>query len=789
MTALPVSLLQVVSRPLLVIAVASPLAITLVLGFCLAFRRSLPGWERLLAGFSKMALGVTCLALFVLGAVWMAGDLLTLPDSSLNTWTRILLDIAIGSPLTVTLVLGICLALGRSTEGWERRVAGLSQAALGLTSLALCLLATLWLAEGSPTVHATLLPPSAGYLTLEEGLEISGGEKPIAVWLYDGLAAGTSLLASLMALGTMRFASTYLHREPGFTRFFMVGNLFAGSMLGLMCSGNLAFSAWWWETIGFSSVLLVGFYHGRPGPQAAARTVFTYYRVADTGLLLAVAWLMVHAESASLEDAAAQPWMVRQVLGLLLLVAAVGKSAQWPLMGWLPRAMEGPTPSSALFYGGMSVHAGAYLILRTKDVWMETGPARWSLGIAGTITLLAGLARARNRADAKGALANSTSASLGLVILLAAGGLVPLATWMLLGNAALRWYQMLRAPSLFQEFVKRKREFGLEKPGNGFRKLDRLLADLAGAGFLSVALSRVFALIEGIAQAFARNGKTTAIGWLAPLVPITAWLYHAGDAVETGVPLGLILTLVLGPCWFYLVAWLGSDQISSTLRVGMATFSSSIALACASQVGPSEGWPGDILMIGGLGFALLGALAALGSNRLPEALVATIHAWTGVGLAAAAHRPQIGWELMATMLPVTLAATILIGAIKSRMGKDVWLGVAGLGVESPRLEAGWLLVGAAFVGVPPWIIFHASDWAVEMFMHHGFHLALAQAVVLAMLTVGWARVLLGTLWGEPSGPVRDGPVPDLGPVEWFISLGCMLAGAILPFASWWSTRP
>lgn len=695
----------------------------------------------------------------------------------LETWTRVLLDIAVASPLSVALILAVCLAFSGSSEAWERRVARLSQTGLAVTILALTSLLAIWLADGHPVTHATLFPGDAH--------PAEAASHPSGVWLYDRLSAAASLLSSVMALATMRFASTYLHREPGFTRFFMVGNIFAGSMLGLMLSGNLAFSAFWWEIIGFTSVILVGFYHSRPGPQAAARTVFCYYRVADSGLLLAVAWLMVHAQTATIEDAASLPWDSRQVLGLLLLVAAVGKSAQWPLMAWLPRAMEGPTPSSALFYGGMSVHAGAYLILRTQDVWIESGPARWALGISGAITLLAGLARARNRADAKGALGNSTSASLGLVILLSALGLVPLATWMLLGNAALRWYQMLRAPAQFQDYVRRNRELGPDKPGPAIRRLDHFLEVLSGPGILSAALASLFGLIEKIARGFASNGKATAIGWLTPVVPIGAWLCHAGELGSTGIPLALLLLLVLGPCWFYLVAWLGADQFSSTLRAGMASFSSAIALACVSQVGPVEGMAGNFLLFGGLIISLLGALEALGSRRLPDGLVATIHAWTGVGLTAAAHRPQIGWELLATMLPVTLAATILMGAIKARVGRNVWLGLAGLGIDAPRLEAGWLLVGAAFVGVPPWIIFHTSDWAVEVLMHHGMILAIAQAVVLALLTVGWSRILISTLWGEPSGAVKDGPVPDLGPAEWSFFLFCMAIGAILPFASWW----
>ena len=695
--------------------------------------------------------------------------------SDLESSTRFLLDLAVGSPLLVAATLGVYLAGFKSSERRENLVAGISQAGLGFTCLLLVLQLSLWFAAGRPLIHASLLP-GAPHPEL-------GSDHTTAVWLYDPLAAAASLLASLMALGTMRFASTYLHREPGFTRFFLVGNLFTGSMLGLMLSGNLAFSAWWWETIGFTSVLLVGFYHSRPGPQAAARTVFCYYRVADSGLLLAVAWLMVHAETAALEDAAALPWATRQVLGFLLLVAAVGKSAQWPLMAWLPRAMEGPTPSSALFYGGMSVHAGAYLILRTKDIWLESGPARWALAFSGTITLLTGLARARTRADAKGALANSTTASLGLVILLASLGFIPLAGWMLLGNAALRWYQMLRAPALFQEYVRRKRELPPEKPSPAIRRLDRSLEHFASAGIFSGFMSRTQRVAENAALWFASGGKILALSSLMPLVPLSAWLCHAGEIEGNVTP--LVEALVLTPCWFYLVYWLGGEQISSTLKTGLATFSSAIALASVSQVGPVEGLPGQILMFGGLAISFFGAMGALGGRKLPDSLVATIQSWTGVGLAAAAHRPQIGWELVATMLPVTLAATLLMGSLKARVGKGVWQGLAGAGIDAPRLEAGWLMVGAAFTGVPPWIIFHASDWSVEVFMHHGFALAVLQTVVLALLTIGWTRTLLGTLWGEPSGQVQEGPIPDLNPLEWGAILAFLLLGAALPFARWW----
>lgn len=693
---------------------------------------------------------------------------LPVPEDFLQEWGRILIDSAVTVPLLAALIIALLLACKKSGEAWEPWVALCSQAAMFSSFACLALFTGLWLTNGQQVVRLAPLP----------GGQVAGHGLPTS-WQWDYLSASCSLLASLMALGTMRFASTYLHREAGFSRFFMLANIFTGSMLGLLISGDLAFSAWWWELIGFSSVLLVGFYHNRPGPQAAARTVFAYYRIADSGLLLAVAWLMTRGEGSALNHLDALPWSDGQILGLLLMVAVMGKSAQWPLMAWLPRAMEGPTPSSALFYGGMSVHAGAYLVLRTQDLWLVNGPARWIICGVGVITLLAGMAQARSRADAKSALANSTSASLGLVLVVAALGWTILAAWMLVGNAALRWYQMLRVPALAQEMARRRREVGPPLP---FRLAwyERIIPPwlanpLTPLGYLA-------ARIEKIAFRLSRGGWASGLAWIAPLAALAAWFCQSRILDTQAWPLGLVL--VLAPAWFFVVTRAAGEKINATWRVTLAAAGSAITLACASQAGSSHGPGTSILLISGLAITWIGALEAMGSRRLPGALVATIHGWTGIGMAAAAHRPEVGMELLVTLMPVTLAAALLIGAVKARLGRCKWEDIGGLAIEAPRLEVAWLLVAAAFVGLPPWVTFRASDWAVEEWMEWQFAPALALTVALALLTVGWMRVLLRTLWGEPTGPVEDGPIPDLGIGEWILVLGLLGMAALLPFLNW-----
>jgi hypothetical protein len=110
--------------------------------------------------------------------------------------------------------------------------------------------------------------------------------------------------------------------------------------------------------------------------------------------------------------------------------------------------------------------------------------------------------------------------------------------------------------------------------------------------------------------------------------------------------------------------------------------------------------------------------------------------------------------------------------------------LGGLGIDSPRLEAAWLLVGAAFVGTPPWITFSASDWTVEE--GFGIHIAwaLTGALLLALLTIGWMRTLLDTLWGPPAGLVEEGPIPDLLAYEWIGVIALMALAALLPILVW-----
>ena len=301
------------------------------------------------------------------------------------------------------------------------------------------------------------------------------------------------LLTSSSIIGLVgRFSVRYLHREPGFHRFFLLKNAFSAGMSLLVLSGSYDLLFAGWEIVGITSMLLIAFFNDRRGPILGAVRAMISYRVADVGLL--AAGVLLHEFLGSAEfahafhegvwphagtplDARGATWVV-----LALLLAVMGKSAQFPLSGWLPRAMEGPTPSSALFYGALSVHAGVYLLLRSAPLIESSPTASIAIGIVGALSALSATLTGRTQTDAKNILAYATITQVGLMLVAIA---FHLWTWVLIhmvAHASLRLLQLLRAPSALrdaQELQAALRGAPRPRPGVGVRLLpDSLLARL-----------------------------------------------------------------------------------------------------------------------------------------------------------------------------------------------------------------------------------------------------------------------------------------------------------------------
>ncbi len=277
---------------------------------------------------------------------------------------------------------------------------------------------------------------------------------PLAL-MADGLSLPFLLLTTVLSGLIGRFSATYLHREPGYLRFFLLLHLFAFGSLLAFAAGSLDLLAAGWEIVGITSVLLIAFFQQRPAPVENGLRVFAVYRACDIGLLVAVFAMHHWARTASFTNGL--PWLSETqstVISLLVLLAAAGKAAQVPFSGWLPRAMEGPTPSSAIFYGAISIHAGAYLLLRVQPMLAPSaGASAWVLG-TGLLTAIYGTIAGRASADAKTCLAYASLTQVGMVFAEIGMGWRWLAVAHILGHATVRTLQFLRAPSMLHDYHK-----------------------------------------------------------------------------------------------------------------------------------------------------------------------------------------------------------------------------------------------------------------------------------------------------------------------------------------------
>jgi len=273
------------------------------------------------------------------------------------------------------------------------------------------------------------------------------------VLMADRLSLPFLALAAVLSGLIGQFSATYLHRESGFVRFFLLLHLFAfGSMLAF-AAGSFDLLAAGWEVVGITSVLLIGFFQLRPAPVENGLRVFGVYRACDIGLLVGVFAMHHWAGTASFDKGFPMLTEARAVIVcLLLFLAASGKAAQVPFSGWLPRAMEGPTPSSAIFYGAISIHAGAYLLLRAQPLFARSVLASAFVIFVGLATAIHGTIVGRASADAKTSLAYATLTQVGLVFIEIGLGWKWIAIAHILGNATVRTMQFLRAPSMLHDY-------------------------------------------------------------------------------------------------------------------------------------------------------------------------------------------------------------------------------------------------------------------------------------------------------------------------------------------------
>jgi NADH-quinone oxidoreductase subunit L len=239
--------------------------------------------------------------------------------------------------------------------------------------------------------------------------------------LYDPLSAVFVLLITGVGFLIHVYSVGYMAEDPGRRRFFGYFNLFVAAMLLLVLGNNYVMLYIGWEGVGVASYLLIAFWYTRPHPATAGKKAFIMNRVGDAGLSLAIFTMFATLGSTRYEDVfngvsglAAGTVLL---MGLLLLLGATGKSGQFPLQAWLPDAMEGPTPVSALIHAATMVTAGVYLIARSNPIFSANHTLQTVVVAVGALTLLMGAIIGCAKSDIKRVLAWSTVSQIGYMFL------------------------------------------------------------------------------------------------------------------------------------------------------------------------------------------------------------------------------------------------------------------------------------------------------------------------------------------------------------------------------------
>lgn len=315
-------------------------------------------------------------------------------------------------PLAGAIVL---LLLGRRADRWGHLL-GTATALASFAVAGYAFVEMLGRAEGARAIQAELFSwvPVAS-LQVEFALRLDQLSMCFAL-----LITGVGSLIHVYSIG-------YMRADPGRRRFFAYLNLFLAAMLILVLANNYLVLYLGWEGVGLASYLLIGFWFHKPSAATAAKKAFVVNRVGDMGL--AVAMMVMFATFGSIDfdtvfaAAPAASESTLTAIGLLLLLAACGKSAQVPLQSWLGDAMEGPTPVSALIHAATMVTAGVYLIARSNTIFDLAPGAQLAVVLVGAVTLMFGAIVGCAKDDIKKALAASTMSQIGYMVL--AAGLGP----------------------------------------------------------------------------------------------------------------------------------------------------------------------------------------------------------------------------------------------------------------------------------------------------------------------------------------------------------------------------
>jgi len=330
----------------------------------------------------------------------------------------------------------------------EKLIAGIAMGTTGLHALAVISFTAFWIYDGHETLDVKQLS-----VYRSQAFEF------FFSFYFDKITATFAIVGSLLTFLVCTFSKFYMHREAGFKRYFSTLLLFFTGYNLIVFAGNFETMFTGWEFIGLCSFLLISFYRDRYLPVRNALKVLSLFRLSDICLIIAM-WLCHHLFHTNITfhqlhtiSAAHSGEMMFIAIAVFIVLAAVIKSAQFPFTYWLPRAMEGPTTSSAIFYGSLSVHIGAFVLLRTYPLWENIVWMKFVIAAIGIITAVVATGIAKVQSTVKTQIAYASAAQIGIIFAEIASGLEWLALFHFGANAFLRTYQLLVSPSVMNYLI------------------------------------------------------------------------------------------------------------------------------------------------------------------------------------------------------------------------------------------------------------------------------------------------------------------------------------------------
>jgi len=326
----------------------------------------------------------------------------------------------------------------------------------------------------------------------------------------DGLSGVMMVLICTLSLVIQLFSTSYMSKDEKYTKYFEYFNFFVFSMLLLVLSGNFLVMFFGWELVGLSSYLLISFWSEKKSASKAGNKAFILNRIGDFGFLIGLMMILNYFETFNFLSIFENTLKTRpenlDLMILFLLLGAFGKSAQFPLFSWLPDAMEGPTPASALIHAATMVTAGVFMLVRISPLLQFSEIGSITIISLGLLTALISAFAAINQDDIKKVLAYSTISQLGFMFIAIGAGAYVAAIFHLVTHAFFKALLFLGAGAVIHEM---HHEQNIYKMG-GLRKKMPVTAAMMGIGTLAISgippLAGFWSKDEILASVFARGG-------------------------------------------------------------------------------------------------------------------------------------------------------------------------------------------------------------------------------------------------------------------------------------------